>query len=193
MHSEESLSPELRASDSERDRTVDRLREAAGQGRLTLEELSERIETALSAKTRGELEQVVVDLPATSAPRTPAATGPARRTFLGIMGGDTLRGPMRLSDRCTIVNVMGGVDMDLSQAKIEGGALTIRIFSIMGGSAIRVPPGVRIDRSGFSLMGGDRVSRFDDPPPSDDAPTIHIRSFNLMGGNSIRPAKPRRS
>jgi hypothetical protein len=95
---------------------------------------------------------------------------------------------MRLSGECRIVNVMGGVDLDLSQATIEGGSLTIRIFSIMGGSTIRVPDGVRIERSGFSLMGGDGIARFDGPPPGDDAPVIHIRSFNLMGGNSVKPA-----
>lgn len=182
---------ELRASDSERDRATDRLREAAGAGRLTLEELSDRLDTALAAKTRGELEQIVADLPVERS--QPPAQGKARRTFLGIMGGDTLRGPIRLAEECMIVNVMGGVDIDLSQATIEGGSLTIRIFSLMGGSNISVPPGVRIDRSGFSLMGGDSIRRFDDPPPGDDAPVVHIRSFNLMGGNSIRPSKRRRA
>jgi hypothetical protein len=186
---EEPIGQELRASDSERDGALDRLREAAGTGRLTLEELSDRVDTALSAKTRGELERIVADLPAEPV-STPSAV-PARRTFLGIMGGDKLRGPMRLSDKATIVNVMGGIDLDLSQAKIEGGSLTIRIFSIMGGSTIRVPNGVRIDRSGFSLMGGDSIAPFDDPPPGDDAPVIHIRSFNLMGGNSVRPSRRR--
>jgi hypothetical protein len=190
MGPEEPTGQELRASDAERDRAMDRLRDAAGAGRLTLEELSDRIDTALRAKTRGELERIVADLPAETAPAAmPART---RRTFLGIMGGDTLRGPMRLADQATIVNVMGGVDLDLSQAKIEGGgSLTIRIFSIMGGSTIRVPRGVRIDRSGLSLMGGDSIARFDDPPPGDDAPVIHIRSFNLMGGNSVKPASSR--
>jgi hypothetical protein len=186
MPAEEQPAPgELRASDGERDTATDRLRDAAAEGRLTLEELSDRLDAALSATTRGELERVVADLP--DAQRT-APPGPARRTFYGIMGGDTLRGPMRLSGECRIVNVMGGVDLDLSQATIEGGSLTIRIFSLMGGSTIRVPDGVRIERSGFSLMGGDGIARFDGPPPGDDAPVVHIRSFNLMGGNSVKPA-----
>lgn len=114
---------ELRASDSERDLAMDRLRDAAGSGRLTLEELSDRIDAALGAKTRGELERIVADLPVERT-TTPEPTR-TRRTFLGIMGGDTIR-------------------------------------------------------------------EFDEPPPSDDAPVIHIRSFNLMGGNTIRPAKRRR-
>lgn len=56
---------------------------------------------------------------------------------------------------------------------------------------IRVPDGVRIERSGFSLMGGDGIARFDGPAPGDDAPVVHIRSFNLMGGNSVKPSKRR--
>ena len=176
----------LRASDAERERVVDQLKVAATEGRLTLEELADRTEAAYGATARGELERVVADLPAATArSATPAKT---RRTFVGIMGGDDIRGPVRLAERSTIVNVMGGVDLDLSQATIEGGELTLRIFSIMGGSTIRVPPGVHVERSGFSLMGGDSVKPPDGTPPP-DAPTIRIRSFNLMGGSNVRPPK----
>jgi hypothetical protein len=51
----------------------------------------------------------------------------------------------------------------------------------------------RTRRTFLGIMGGDTIREFDDPPPSDDAPVIHIRSFNLMGGNTIRPAKRRRA
>lgn len=167
---------------------VERLREAAAEGRLSLEELAERTEVVYGAQLRGELEGALADLPAeTGAPRIPERK--ARRVFLGIMGGDTLRGPMRLEGECTIVNVMGGVDLDLSQATIEGGELTLRVVSIMGGSTIRVPQGVHIDRSGFSLMGGDTVKELHGPPPPPNAPVVRIRTFNLMGGNTIRPPK----
>ncbi|NLT04857.1 MAG: DUF1707 domain-containing protein, partial [Solirubrobacterales bacterium] len=164
------VGPAVRASDAERERTVARLRDAAAEGRLTLEELADRTGAAYEATARGELERIVADLPA--APPRPAAA-PPRRTFVGVMGGDDLRGPIRLAGECTIVNVMGGVDLDLSQATIEGGDLTIRIVSIMGGSTIRVPPGVHVERSGFSLMGGDSVKLPEGPLPP-DAPVVRI-------------------
>jgi hypothetical protein len=61
---------ELRASTAERDRAVDRLRRHAGEGRLEVEELEERLEAALRARTRGELDALFADLPRRrSAPR----------------------------------------------------------------------------------------------------------------------------
>jgi hypothetical protein len=180
----------VRASDAEREQAVDRLKDAAAEGRLTLEELADRTGAAYAATERGELERVVADLPAAPARRPSAPPAKTRRTFVGIMGGDTIRGPIRVADRVTVVNVMGGVDLDLSGATIEGGELTVRVFSLMGGSTIRVPPGVHVDRSGFSLMGGDSVKLPDGTPPP-DAPVIRIRSFNLMGGSNIRPPRRR--
>jgi fatty acid desaturase len=54
----------LRASDEDRDRVADRLRHAAGEGRLLTEELEERLGAVFSSRTYGELEAVVFDLPA---------------------------------------------------------------------------------------------------------------------------------
>jgi hypothetical protein len=56
--------PELRASDAEREAAAERLRRAGGEGRLATEELEERLGVAFSARTRGELDAVVADLPA---------------------------------------------------------------------------------------------------------------------------------
>jgi hypothetical protein len=53
----------LRASDADRELAVDILRVAAGEGRLTLAELDERLETALTARTIGELAALTADLP----------------------------------------------------------------------------------------------------------------------------------
>jgi hypothetical protein len=53
----------LRASDADRELIAERLRHAAGEGRILAEELEERLETAFSARTYGELDAVVADLP----------------------------------------------------------------------------------------------------------------------------------
>ena len=65
----------IRASDTERERAIAALREAAGEGRLDVSELDERIEAAYAARTRAELAALVEDLPPLPAPRrerTPA-------------------------------------------------------------------------------------------------------------------------
>jgi hypothetical protein len=54
---------EVRASDAERDRVVERLRRALGQGRLTLDEYDSRVAAAYEARTRGELATLTRDLP----------------------------------------------------------------------------------------------------------------------------------
>jgi Domain of unknown function (DUF1707)/2TM domain len=82
---------ELLASDAERDRTAERLRAAAAEGRLTSEELEERLETAFSSRTEAELEPLVADLPAASVSTPPAARRERRhwdsdhvRAYLGV-------------------------------------------------------------------------------------------------------------
>ena len=62
--------PELRASHEDRDRVVDTLRTAGGDGRLTAEELDARVERALSARTQGELAALAADLSAATATAT---------------------------------------------------------------------------------------------------------------------------
>ena len=60
----------MRASDSDREVIVDRLRKAAGEGRLAAHELEERVGAALRASTYGELDATVADLPGRLAPRS---------------------------------------------------------------------------------------------------------------------------
>jgi Domain of unknown function (DUF1707) len=67
------LEPTLRIGDAERERVAERLRTAAGEGRLAAEELEERLEAAFAARTEAELAPLVADLPAEPRPR------PARR------------------------------------------------------------------------------------------------------------------
>jgi hypothetical protein len=76
--------PELRASDAERDVVATRLREAHAEGRLSVAEFSERLDAALTARTRGDLEALTRDLPAAAGParrrpRTGDEAAPARR------------------------------------------------------------------------------------------------------------------
>jgi hypothetical protein len=66
--------PALRASDADRELTAERLRSAAVEGRLTSDELEQRLEAALAAGTYGELEALVADLPVPPPPDRPRRT-----------------------------------------------------------------------------------------------------------------------
>ena len=73
--------PNLRASDAEREQHAELLREHAAQGRLTVDELEERLDRVYAARTVGELAPVVGDLPAPRRPRparAPARLAPGR-------------------------------------------------------------------------------------------------------------------
>ena len=183
---------EVRASDAEREATVTRLRDAAAEGRLSLEELGERVEAADGARTRADLASVVADLPAPSGPAGELA--PAQRTgrLLGILGGDTLSGRVRLGPEVRVINVMGGADLDLTDAVLSEGEVTIRVFSIWGGSNIHVPDGVHVEHHGVGVLGWDKV----EPPaeggaPAPGAPVVRVRSVSIMGGTDIKRGPPR--
>jgi hypothetical protein len=61
----------IRASDADRDRAAAALREHLAAGRLTLEEFDERLDRAYAAKTLGELDEIMADLPTTDLGRLP--------------------------------------------------------------------------------------------------------------------------
>jgi hypothetical protein len=182
--------PELRVSDADREATVVRLREAGGEGRLTLEELAERVERADSARTRADLDALTADLPATAAPHAYVeAPSKERRWVVAIMGGEERKGRWRPARRTNAVSIMGGVDIDLREAELADGA-EILATAVMGAVTITVPPGVSVELSGFALMGGNTGPN-DKSLPLPDAPVVHVRAYSLMGGVVVERKKPR--
>ena len=81
--------PDLRASDAEREQTAETLRRAMGEGRLSVEELEERLRAAYTAPTVRELELLVSDVTA------PGAAGGATATPVGTSGVDGAGGSGR--------------------------------------------------------------------------------------------------
>jgi hypothetical protein len=174
--------PDLRVSDAERERTVDRLRDHAADGRLTMEELGGRVERAYEARTRGELEEVVRDLPAETAP-TPGRRK-ATRFLLAVMGGTDRKGRWRVGRKVTAVAFMGGGDLDLRHAELEGDEVTITAVAIMGGYDIYVPDSVEVDLDEIAIMGGNDLRGSTVAPPP-GAPRVQVRAFSLMGGVDV--------
>lgn len=184
-----------RVADADRDRTVTLLREHVVEGRLTLDEFSERMGAALEAKTRGELEAVMVDLPVTgSVPTASPTTATPRKTsrwHIAVMSGHSTRGRWRVGGKTKAVAVMGGCDMDLRRAEIEGPEVEITAFAFWGGIEIIVPEGFDVELRGFSFMGG-RSLRLRDVPIVRGSPRIIVRGFAVMGGIEVK-SRPNRS
>ena len=190
---DDSRRPALRASDADRERAAETLRAAAGDGRLTIDELAERLNSAYGARTREELELLVADV-AVVAPtdRVPVrrAEGGAR-WVMAIMGGGDRKGRWRLAPRVTAVNIMGGSDLDLNDAEFSDERTELRVYSIMGGSDVFVPAGMNVEVSEFAFMGGNDVD-VGDRSPDPGGPALHVRLISLMGGTDVKRSRPRR-
>ena len=183
MTSDEQL-PAVRASDAEREHVIAELREHATEGRLTLEEFSQRVDEAYAARTVAELEQVKRELPSLSALPATVPRRKARRWLVSIMGGADRRGRWRVPRKMVVGVLMGGCDLDLRQAQIEHDEVTITTFTIMGGTDVYVPEGIEVDVGGLAIMGGND-EHGQDPPPRPGTPLIRLRLFTLMGGADV--------
>jgi hypothetical protein len=177
--------PAVLASDAERERAVDLMRRSSVDGRLTLEEFAQRVSTAYEARTREELDELTRDLPVESASRVPAAPRRvAAKWIVAVMGGAHRRGRFRLGAQTNVVTIMGGANIDLRQAELEGPEVTITVLSIMGGAHLIVPEGVDVELTGVSIMGGKDYRPGKNPlPPA--APVVRVRGYSVMGGISV--------
>ncbi len=196
----------MRASDADRERVAEILREAAGDGRLSLEELDERLDAAYAAKTYAELEPVTRDLPATGIPNAPApavppAGDPARfggvptsHTAVAIMGGFSRKGDWVVPKQFTAVAVMGGGEIDLREARFAEPVVTINVVALMGGVEVTVPEDATVRVNGFGLMGG--FDQGASGPGAPGGPTIVVNGVAIMGGVDVKrrgPKKPKRT
>lgn len=188
----------MRASDAEREAAVGQLNRAVGEGRLSMDEFSARLELAYAARTRGDLDPLLGDLPADAGAVLPAASGAAQVSGAGQAGGTSWhvspvggvrhRGRWRVPRHTVSVTVLGGLDTDLGEAELAGPEVMITKVSVIGGVDVRVPPGIRVEVSNFAILGGRDIDA--DVPPAPNAPVLRIRSFAIIGGVKVRRSKP---
>jgi Domain of unknown function (DUF1707) len=148
--------PELRASHQDRDRVVEILRVAAGDGRLTAEELDERLEAALTARTYRELASLTADLPtAGGTGRGAVAAQPRDLVKIECKGANSQRVGGWVVPRAMEISAVGGtVKLDFTEAVITEPLLRINA-SVKGGNLLLVTrPGIEVDAEDVSLVGG---------------------------------------
>lgn len=143
--------PAIRASDGEREQTIERLRAAAGEGRLTLEELADRIETAAGALTREELVTLTADLPAASASHEQLVSVPTRNV---VLFADLKRsGPWQVPASSRWDTIFGDVKLDLREARVPAGEILIDAKTCFGDIELLVPEGVLVEVRGKAYLG----------------------------------------
>ncbi|MDN5751450.1 MAG: DUF1707 domain-containing protein, partial [Pseudonocardia sp.] len=163
------------------------------EGRLTLDELSDRLESLYAARTYGELVPLTRDLPApvTGAPVAPGpqagtpSAGPA--VSVAIMSGCDRVGEWVVPPQHTAIALMGGIELDLRRARFSAPQVTITAVAIMGGVDITVPHDMDVEVNGFGLMG---VFDGHGAGAGSGGVKVRINGFALMGGVEVKRAKP---
>lgn len=180
---------ELRVSDAERNVVVEALRAHCADGRLTLDEFAERVEVALAARTRADLDEVQADLPAVlptaTAARPSERTRSPVRTTIAIMGGSEQKGRWRLEGEHTAFAMMGGAVVDLRHAEIAGNEVVINAIAIMGGVDVIVPEGIEVELSGLAIMGG-KQSKLRGHKVLPGSPLVRVKAFAFWGGVCVK-------
>jgi hypothetical protein len=103
------------------------------------------------------------------------------RTGVALLGGYRASGRLRLRDRLTRVTLIGGVDLDLTDAEFERNRLTIVKVSVLGGVDLRVPADARVEVHGLSIGGRDLPAG----PVASGGPEIVIHAYGLLGGVKV--------
>jgi hypothetical protein len=195
----------MRISDADRHRVAEVLREAAGEGRIDLDELDERLELTWAAKTYADLVPITADLHA--APHPPPAGPPVPRaggvpavghaSSVAIMGECKRRGVWQVPAHHAAFSLMGSITLDLREAVLTARETVINASAIMGDVKILIPAHMHAVVDGTPIMG-DYGQGKDKVPAAlgPDSPTIRVKGVALMGSVQVvrlpPPGTPRK-
>jgi hypothetical protein len=184
---------ELRASHEDRDQVVEVLRTAAGDGRLTAEELDQRLDAALTARTYAELAVLTADLPTVQGA---AVGGPAPKPKdlirFDCRSGRTKRDGRWVVPRRIEVRVTSGhVTLDFTEAVISQPSVQIQASVNSGSLTLVTKPGIQVDTDEVAIKSGNVQVR---APWGPDVPvTFRIDLAGQVGSGHIIARPPRRS
>lgn len=164
------------------------------EGRLSVTELEERLDRVYAAKTVGELQPLTRDLPVGQAmpvaPR-PAAVPSDRiggrgtsSAAVAVMSGSERKGHWTVPPTFNAFALMGGVVLDLTNARFEDRETTIQAVAIMGGIDIKVPDDITVHVTGVGFMGAfvDEAGVIG----PEGAPVVKVTGFAFWGGVDVK-------
>jgi Domain of unknown function (DUF1707) len=184
---------ELRASHTDRDRVVELLRVAAGDGRLTAAELDERLEAALTARTYSELAVLTADLPATGAgPSSVALPAPKDLVRIDCGSGSAKRdGQWVVPQRMQVSVTSGSVKLDLTRAVITSSTLRLDADVRSGSLTLVTRPGILVDTDDVAVRSGSVRVKTHRAPAAPVLLRVEVSGKVMSGSFTARP--PRRT
>ena len=171
------------ASDAERERSVALLRDAVGEGRLTLEEFSERAGLAQAARTDQELARLTSDLP--NDPTTFAPAAAASEEHRAFCSHLIRSGPWSLAANSSWRSIFGTIDLDLRQARLAGPETVLEVYNLFGTVTVIVPEGVEVVVRGGGLFASQKIQS-PERPPIVGGPRLTIDTRGLGGTLHVR-------
>lgn len=155
MNKPEQVDPrEFRVSDAERSHVVNVLQKAIGHGLLSLDEFTERTDRALAARTRAELNGVLVDLPGLTHtdPTSPVKATPVE--LRANMSTIKRAGSWEVPKELVIRNRLGSTKLDFSEARIDHAEVRITL-DVSGGSVkMLLPARASVDTNDVQVIAG---------------------------------------
>ncbi len=194
--------PDFRASDADRERVAEVLRDALAEGRLDMEEFEERLDATYQARTYGELAPITRDLPVgeVAVPKVDLAKkaagadaswaerivgGEGSSTWgVAVLSGFQRKGRWTAPKRFNCFSFWGGGEIDLREADFADREIEINCVAIMGGMQVIVPPGVEVVVRGIGVMGGFD-HREEGVPGDPGAPRVIVTGFAFWGGVGV--------
>ncbi|HEY7813318.1 MAG TPA: DUF1707 domain-containing protein [Nakamurella sp.] len=176
----------LRASDAEREYVIDLLQRAVGQGMLDLDEFSARTDVALAARTRTELNRVLLDLP-DLVPDQPLRTDDVL-VLRSTLSEVHRRGRWRVPGRLVVISRLGATRLDFTEAEFTQSRVIIEL-AVTGGSVdLLVPPTATVLTNAVATIGGQVVDRR--PPLRDLGEPTFVLTGKVRAGE-VRIRRPR--
>ncbi len=194
--------PARRASDAERERAAEVLRDAMASGRISVEELDERTQHVFASTTRAELERLVEDVLVPADDTHPLAGASTMLTadrerlpvregsdgtgrILSIFSGASRKGHWRVAPVCNVVNVFSGVELDLTEAELASDYVELKLVSLFAGAQVAIPAGLNVEISDVAVLGGNNID-VGEERPDPGGPTVRIRLVSILSGAKVK-------
>jgi len=185
-----------------REFVVEQLKMNFAHDNLEVEDFEARLEKANQGTSKQILLDLVSDLPRLKedektdiAPYAGAVTintGRVRESasMVAVLGGSSRKGVWKPARSTRAIAVLGGTELDYTEALMPPGITDLNIVCLLGGAEITVPPGMNVDVDLVPILGGveNNVDMTDDP----DAPTLRISGFIALGGLEVNTRTPKK-
>jgi hypothetical protein len=187
----------LRISDQDRQQVAEVLRQAAGEGRIDLDELDERLDATFRAKTYADLVPITADLPVPGPNRAPqpvpprsvapVVAGPAYASSFAMMSETKRSGAWQVGPTHAAFALMGSVVLDLRQAVFRSREVVVNASALMGSVEVLVNPYTHVICDGVGIMGDYSESTSKTPlEAAPDSPVVRVKGLALMGAVNVK-------